>query len=99
MMKNRNNLFITIFVILFSAVVLVTLGFDFQRLVESGRVVSPELAVVIINVVIFSMVPVCFACYVKEAVFAGKTGEIRKDPGALYREFAGARPGDEGSEA
>ncbi|MDN5366226.1 MAG: hypothetical protein PWP44_1432 [Thermacetogenium sp.] len=57
MMKNRNNLF-TIFVILLSAVVLVTLGFYFQRLVESGRVVSPELAVVVINVVIFSMVPV-----------------------------------------
>ena len=57
MMKNRNNLF-TIFVILLSAVVLVTLGFYFQRLAESGHVVSSELAVVIINVLIFSMVPV-----------------------------------------
>ena len=58
MMKNRNNLFFSIFVILFSAVVLVTLGFYFQRLAESGHVVSSELAVVIINVLIFSMVPV-----------------------------------------
>lgn len=57
MMKNRNNLF-TIFVILLSAVVLVTLGFYFQRLAESGHVVSSELAVVILNVVIFIMVPV-----------------------------------------
>jgi sensor histidine kinase regulating citrate/malate metabolism len=55
--KKRNNLF-TLFVILLSAVVLVTLGFYFQRLVEIGHTVSPELAVVIIDVVIFSMIPV-----------------------------------------
>ncbi len=57
MMKNRNNLF-TIFVILLSAVVLATLGYYFQCLAESGGAVSPELAVVVINVLIFSTVPV-----------------------------------------
>lgn len=60
MMKNKNNLF-AIFAILLSAVVLVTLGFYFQHLAKKSHVVSSELAVVIINVLIFIMVLVLLA--------------------------------------
>lgn len=54
-MENKDTLFV-ILTILLLAVILVTLGFYFQRLGEIGYVVSSELAVVVINAVIFIMV-------------------------------------------
>ncbi|HAA89049.1 MAG: Signal transduction histidine kinase [Thermoanaerobacterales bacterium 50_218] len=54
-MKNKDNL-LTILAILLIDAILVTLSFYFQRLVEIGHVVSPELAVAVINAVIFVVV-------------------------------------------
>ena len=55
MMKNKTNLFFVLTILIF-AVILVTLGFYLQRLVEIGHVVSSEVAVAVINAAIFTIV-------------------------------------------
>jgi hypothetical protein len=54
-MKNKTNLFFVLTILIF-AVILVTLGFYLQRLVEIGHVVSSEVAVAVINAAIFTIV-------------------------------------------
>jgi sensor histidine kinase regulating citrate/malate metabolism len=54
-MEDKGNLFIILAVLAINAL-LVTIGFYFQRLVEIGHRVSPELAVAVINAVIFVVV-------------------------------------------
>ncbi|NPV29740.1 MAG: GHKL domain-containing protein [Firmicutes bacterium] len=54
-MKKNNNLFVVLTILIF-AVILVTLGFYLERLVEIGHVVSSEIAVAVINAAIFTIV-------------------------------------------